>query len=140
MRVFYRVASMLALVLPFAGCTTYSETPTSSTETTTTATDLNTFTSRIARGGFASRAFSMTVAGTIQASLTTVTPSVPVGLGVGIPQSDGGGCNVTQSVETSAAASPQLSLAADAGQYCVKVFDTGYVVDAVSFSVTISHP
>ena len=131
------------LVLPLAlcaGCTKYFETPTSSTTTTTATPDLSTFSSRVLRGGFASRSFTLASAGTIQATLTDVTPPVPVGLGVGIPQSDGGGCNVTQSVETTAGTSPQIVIAADAGTYCVKVFDVGFIAEAASFSVTITRP
>lgn len=139
MRAILRVASLFACAASLAGCTTYFQTPTSSTETTTPP-DPSTFTSRLARGGFASRSFTLTTAGTIQATLTEITPPVPVGLGVGIPQSDGGGCNVSRSVETTAGASPQLSIAADAGAYCVKVFDMGHIEEAASFSVTVTHP
>jgi hypothetical protein len=140
MNAILRAASVLALAVPLAGCTTYLQTPTSSTETSTTPPGLSTFTSLVAHGGFASRSFTMTTAGTIQATLTAVTPPVPIGLGIGIPHSDGGGCNVSQSVETAAGEWPQISVAAAAGSYCVKVFDMGHIEDAVSFTVTVTHP
>ena len=133
-------ACALACVVTLAACsTTYFETPTSSTPTTTTP-DLSTLTSRVTRGGFVSRSFTMASAGNIQLTLTSVDPAVPLGIGVGIPQSDGGGCNLTRSVETTADTQPQVALGADAGQYCVKVFDTGFVADAVSFTAKITHP
>lgn len=140
MTVIIRFVVVLAAIVWLAGCTTYFETPTSSTDTTTATPDLSTFTSRVTPGGFASRSFTTTAAGTIQATLTGLTPPVPIGLGIGIPQSDGGGCNVTTSVETMPANAPQLSVTADAGTYCVKVFDMGHIVEAVSFTVNVTHP
>ncbi len=133
-------ACAVASAALLAACrTTYFETPTSSTATTV-APDLSTLTSRVARGGVVSRSFTMASAGTIQLTLTSADPAVPLGVGVGIPRSDCGGCDLTRSTETMPDAQPQVALSADAGQYCVKVFDTGLVVDAVSFSVTITHP
>jgi hypothetical protein len=43
-------------------------------------------------------------------------------------------------VETSAGSSPQLSIQADAGTYCVKVFDMGHIQEEVSFTLMIAHP
>jgi hypothetical protein len=121
-------------------CTTYFEAPTSATPTATATPDLWTFTSQIARGGYASRSFRLTNAGTVQVTLTSLTPSVPVGLGVGIPESSGGGCSLARSIETTEDSMPQLSVAADAGDYCVKVFDIGQIEQSVSFSLTTAHP
>jgi hypothetical protein len=60
---------------------------------------------------------------------------VTVGLGVGIPQSDGAGCYLTETV--SAGAGSQLTVAVEAGTYCVRLFDTGALTSQVAFSVTI---
>ena len=63
-----------------------------------------------------------------------------VGLGVGIPQSSGTGCFLTQFVQTGASSSPQLTVSVDAGSYCVRLHDTGTLTAPVSFSVTIVRP
>lgn len=126
------------LLLSGVGCeTTYFQSPTSATTTTATG-DPARFESQIVRGGSATRAFTLTTAGTIDVTLTSITPSIVVGLGIGIPRSDGNGCNLSRSVEASVGGS--VSAAADPGSYCVKVFDVGQVEQSASFSVVIAHP
>jgi len=61
-------------------------------------------------------------------------------LGIGIPQSNGAGCLLTQTVAASAAAAPQITVAVDAGTYCVRLYDTGSLVTQVAFIVTIVRP
>ena len=92
--------------------------------------------------GAASRTLSVAQAGNVVLTLTSVRPdsSVSLGVGLGIPRADGGGCHLSQSVSTASGAAPQLSATVDAGTYCVKVFDLGTLTDAVSFAITIVHP
>ncbi len=92
--------------------------------------------------GAASRTIAIAQAGSVQLTLTSVRPdsSVPLGVGLGIPRADGGGCHLSQSVSAASGVVPQLSATVDAGTYCVKVFDLGTLIDDVSFSVTIVHP
>lgn len=63
-----------------------------------------------------------------------------VGVGIGIPRFDGSGCFLTQSVVTSAGASPHIAMSVTSGQYCVRVFDPGTLVNAVSFALQIDFP
>ena len=130
------------LALTSGACsTTYFETPTSATATTTTTTaDLWTFASQVARGGFAARGFTLANSGTIHVTLTSLSPSVPIGLGIGIPDSGGGSCSLTRSVETVEGTDPQVSVAVDAGAYCVKVFDMGHIEESAAFTLIIGHP
>jgi hypothetical protein len=92
--------------------------------------------------GAASRTLSVTQSGDVVVTLTSVRPdaSVALGVGLGIPRADGGGCHLSHSVIAASGASPQLSATVDSGTYCVKVFDLGTLTDAVSFSITIVHP
>ena len=98
--------------------------------------------SQLYPGGTASRTLTVTQSGTVYLTLTSVRPdaAVALGLGVGIPRADGGGCHLSQSISVASGATSQLSTNVDAGTYCVKVFDVGTLTDAVSFSVTIVHP
>ena len=87
-------------------------------------------------------------AGTIAVTLTVVTPATVVGLGVGEPNA-GGGCNLTNSLDASAAiadattgaTTPQLTIPAVVGTYCTKVYDSGQLESiGRTFTVTIAHP
>ncbi len=135
-----RVLCALSLLPATAGCTTYFDTPASPTPATVEVPDLSTFSSDVRKGGFASRSFALKTAGEIQVTLTSVTPSIVIGVGVGIPQSNGSACSLSKSVEAAAGNSPQLTTTADPGSYCVKVFDTGQIQESASFSVTVTHP
>ena len=134
-----RVLCVVSLVLWSTACTTYFETPTSPT-TASPAPDPSTFASQLVKGGFASRAFTLTNTGTIQITLSSVTPSVVVGLGVGIPRPDGSACSLSKSVDTTAGSAPQLAVPADPGTYCVKIYDVGQIEDSVTFAITVTHP
>jgi hypothetical protein len=63
-----------------------------------------------------------------------------VGLGVGVPRTSGGGCRLGVAVNASAATTPQISAPADAGQYCVQLYDLGTLTDPVGFTLKIEHP
>lgn len=93
------------------------------------------------RGG-ASRTLAVGQSGTVVLTLTSVRPdqSVELGVGLGIPRADGGGCHLSQSVSAVSGSAAQLSANVDAGTYCVKVFDLGTLANEVSFSITIVHP
>jgi hypothetical protein len=63
-----------------------------------------------------------------------------VGLGVGLPRVTGGGCRLGVSVTTGGGSAPQITTQADAGQYCVQVFDLGTLTDLIPFTLKIDHP
>lgn len=119
-----------------SGCSDTAATATSATTLDTSFT----FATTITANGAASRTFSTYNAGTITATLSSVTPAIVLGVGIGIPRSDGGGCLLTTSVEASSGASPQLSIRADgAATYCVRVFDVGRIPEQASFSLLVTH-
>jgi hypothetical protein len=117
--------------------------------TTTTGTGTDTFTSFLAIGGSSIHTFPVTQAGTIAVTLTVVTPAGVVGLGVGVPDASGSGCNLTSSLDASAAVAdattgattPQMTIPVSVVRtYCVKVYDSGQLSDiGRTFTVTISH-
>lgn len=100
------------------------------------------FSSQLVPGGSATRAFDLTTGGTVSITLSSTTPAgIVVGLGIGIPQANGAGCTLTMSVETAAGSTPQLSVTADKGTYCAKVYDVGQLTtSAVPFTLVFSLP
>ena len=70
-----------------------------------------------------------------------VAPSVPIGVGIGVPKEGSSVCSLATSMVTTAESTPSLSAAVDAGSYCVQVFDAGYLTDSdVAFSISITSP
>jgi hypothetical protein len=72
--------------------------------------------------------------------LSTLSPSVAVGIGIGTP-SGTTGCTLSSSNSSALAGStPQLSVSEPAGSYCVSVYDVGNLTTAAAFSVIVVHP
>jgi hypothetical protein len=134
-----RALLLAVLALAATGC---DDATTTATSPTVTSPVTETFNGQFIPGGTASRAFTAASSGTVSITLTQVGPPADavVGLGVGIPQSSGTGCLLTQVVQTGASSSPQLTVSVDAGSYCVRLYDTGTLTAPIAFNVTIVRP
>ena len=133
----YRLpASAIALsaAMMFAGCGS-DNTPTTPSNPSATMTE--NWSGVVAPGGASTRSFTLNSAGTI---VVTMTAGPTVGLGVGLPRTTGGGCRLGVSVNASPGTTPQINTQADAGQYCVQVYDLGTLTDPVGFALKIEHP
>ena len=84
--------------------------------------------------------FNTSQTGTVDVTLTAMSPqsSATVGLGIGTPSGDT--CTMTKSASSVApATTAQLSVTENAGAYCVKVYDVSSLTETVTVSVTVSH-
>ena len=99
-----------------------------------------TYASTVLQGGFTTRSFPASRAGTAIIAMDTIDPgSVPsLSLGIGFPRTDGGGCQITQ-LHTATRGS-QFAINVEAGTYCVRLADTGSISGSASFSLRIIHP
>lgn len=138
----------LALALA-AGCSNDTPTSSSSTDTTTTTTTTSTtpittpvtvtFSGQVGPGGTASRTFSPQIPGTVTVSLGGISPATALGIGLGIPRSDGSGCLLGISA-VAASGAAEVSSRVDLGTYCAQVFAPAQTAAQVSFTVTLVHP
>jgi hypothetical protein len=129
------LVAMLVGALVFAACGSDS-TPTAPTNTSSTVTE--NWSSVLAPAGASTRSFTVRAAGAIVVTLTGA--GTTVGLGVGLPRTSGGGCRLGVAVNAEPGTTPQISTQADAGQYCVQVYDLGTVTDPMGFALKIEHP
>jgi hypothetical protein len=137
MRTISRAAALLAMAATL-GCGSDAATTTSPSATTTPSTE--TFTSSVAMHGSTTRSFVMSTAGTVKVDLATLgNGAVMAGLGVGVMAS-GAPCSLAQSIVTGPGTSPQLVTSADAGTYCIQVYDAGMLTEDTPFSLTVEHP
>ncbi len=113
----------------------------SSTPVTAPASVTDTFKGTVAPGGSDSHNFTVASFGEVDVTLTAAgpPPTITMGLGVGTPS--GGTCTLTGNpVSASAGTTAQISGTANAGTYCVQVFDAGNQVAPVTYTVTVAHP
>ena len=127
---------LVILILVVAACGSDNSTPTTPSNTSSVMSE--TWSSTVAPGGQSTRSFTVNASGTI--SVTVTAAGATVGVGVGLPRLSGGGCRLGVTVNASAATNPQISTPADAGQYCVQVYDLGTLSDPVGFALKIDHP
>jgi hypothetical protein len=107
--------------------------------TTTSTTD--TFNGTVAPNGSLVFTFSVTTAGSVAITLTTVSPATTGSLGLGVGPSSNGNCTIANSTSGAiAAGSPQLSAMENPGNYCVKVSDPGNLTTTSTVTVTVAHP
>ena len=99
-----------------------------------------TYASVLFPGGFTSRTFDASAAGTVTVIMDTISPESVASLagGLGFPRSDGGGCQLTSTFVASRGA--QLAVPVEIGTYCIKVSDPGTLTQLTSFSLRIIHP
>ena len=134
------VSPWLMIVLSAAiAVTACSSNSTPTTPSTTPKAASENWSSVVAPGGASSRSFTVNASGTIAVTLTSAGTST-LGLGVGLPRLEGGGCRLGVTVNASPGSSPQINAPADAGQYCVQVYDLGTLKDPVPFVLKIDHP
>ena len=98
----------------------------------------DTFSSNLYPMGAVVRTFSMTQTGQATVTLSSVSPAASVGIGVGMT-SDGNNCLLNQLVVTTPGSGTTISATADAGLYCVKVYDPGSLANRVVFTAQITH-
>jgi len=100
------------------------------------------FTGTMARGGTAIRNFTASAAGTASVTLLTTDPNATLlGLGIGIPGTNAGSCDMTTTLQTRAGSTAQLTATVEPGTFCAGVFDIGTVgVNGVVIGMTVAHP
>ena len=94
----------------------------------------------LARHGASAKTFNATAQGVVSLTLATVAGDVvlPVELALGVW--DGGACRVHASVVVVGGTDPQIAMLVDAGTYCVRLTDVGYLTGQVAISGTMQHP
>jgi hypothetical protein len=129
------LAAVLGLSLLTAGC---SDPIAPAAPTPVAPTITETFSDTLLVLGVNSHQFSVQQVGGLKVSITSVDPGAAVGLGVGTPSISG--CLTTSTATAVAGPTPQLSgTATIAGPFCVTVYDTGGLVEPVTYTVTVLH-
>ena len=110
--------------------------------TTAPAAGTESFTGQMAPGGVAMHLFEASAVGSVNITLTaTDPPSTLVGLGIGIPGSNSGQCDLTKTAQARPGAAAQLSVTVEAGTYCGGAFDVGGLGSrGVLVTFTVAHP
>jgi hypothetical protein len=121
-----------------AGCGSNSTTTAATSPTVARTTD--TFSGTVAVGGSDVHSFTVAVTGTVDATLTAVTPAIVMGLSLGTTLDGRCAALAGGSTQTVAGSATQLSGIVTPGTLCVDVYDAGFQSTPASYTVTVTHP
>jgi hypothetical protein len=132
-----KAIALVGLAILCAGCNLLPGSTSPTTPTTTTETFSGTLTAQSS----SFYAFTVSTAETVSITLTTLSPTatIAVGLGIGTPN---GTTSCTLSSFTSsavAASTPQITVTENAGSYCAQIYDVGNVTTPSAFTISIVH-
>lgn len=135
-----RLIAAAALAATAACGSSSTSTPTSPTAPATTT---DSFTGTLAQLGSDAHVFAVSANGSVQISLTAVSPLSTMSLGIAVASSDGTNClqQITQNADARTG-SVALTGTATTGNYCVRVYDSGNIPAAtdVTYTVQVQHP
>lgn len=134
---------LLCGLAALAGACGSNSTPTTPTPTLVT----ETFSGSIALNGAVTQPFSTSTAGTVTATLTSVTPdtTVAIGFSVGTWNPTTSVCQIVMANDAALQGAVLTGAASTAGTYCLRMHDPGtgaLTADntPISYTVTVSHP
>jgi hypothetical protein len=128
---------VVAVALGFWACANNSTT-TSPTSPTTTTTE--TFEGTLNPNGAKTFPFTVLAAGTVTATLTTVSPDASVAIGLALGTWNGAACQIVLANDSATQGTVVTGSASAAGNLCTRVYDVGNLTDVASFVVTVVHP
>ena len=125
----------LVIVLSAVLCSTVACTGNSTSPSTGTT---DTFSGTLVQGAQNSFPFTVTTAGTVTVTVTSLNPASTVGVGIGTLS---GTTCVATSQNAAAQQAGAVSMAVTtAGTYCAIVYDSGSVTQNVVYAISVAHP
>jgi hypothetical protein len=130
---------LLAAAVAFAGCDNDLENPTPTDPPPTTT---ETFQGTINANGAMTHTFNISVSGTVQATLTEVTPdpAIVVGFALGTWNASSAICQVLIPNDNAVQGAILTGNATGAGTLCARIYDTGRLTGAINYTISVTHP
>ena len=133
------LARILAVTLVSAMAASCGDDNTTTTSPSTSPTTM-TFASHLSVAGATTRSFTTSTSGTIKVTLSSLgNGSQVAGIGIGVPATSAP-CSLAMSTVTGPGSDAQIVASADAGVYCVQVYDAGRLTGDLEFSMKVEYP
>lgn len=131
--------TLLAAAVAVAGCDNDIE---DQSPTTPPPTVTETFEGSINTNGAMTHTFNVSVGGTVDARLTSLTPDpgTAIGFALGTWNASSSLCQVTLTNDNAVQGSILTGNASRGGTLCTRIFDTGRLTGSVSYTVSVTHP
>jgi ABC-type Fe3+-hydroxamate transport system substrate-binding protein len=132
------VFALLSVALITAGCGGNSSTTTPTTPTTPTSTT-ETFEGTITVNGAITHPFVVTAPSTVTATMGTVSTGTDTVIGLALGTWNGEFCQIVLANDAAGEGKFVIGLAQTAGNFCVRVYDSGKLTAPATYSVTVIH-
>lgn len=130
----------MLLILAISAALTFSACGNSNpTQPAAQATTTDTFSGTLVQQASAVYQFKVSQAGNVTSTLVSVGPLATLAIGFGVGVWDGTTCTLATE-DDNARQGDVLTGTAQPGNFCVKAFDVGNIVDPVTFTVQVVHP
>lgn len=133
----FKLTAAVAVMLSAAACS--KSTATSPTTTTAPANVIDTFTGTLTRNGATNFQFSVSAAGVVYATLSSVADASTV-VGLSLGTWNGISCAIVLANDLAAQGTTVTGSVTGIGTLCARVYDVGKVVDPLDYQVTVVHP
>jgi hypothetical protein len=130
------VLALLVVAAAAASCST-DNSLTTPTPTNTTPI-IETYAGTLTLHGGASYPFS-TIAGSVTATLSSVTPDSTIPIGLALGTWNGVSCTIVLVNDKAVQGSTVVGSVNTTGSLCVRVYDVGTIVDPLSYEVKVQH-
>ena len=135
-------AAIVSVLVPFAcaaaGCgnnqTTTPTTPTTPTSVT------ETFSGTVTKNGAVTHTFTSSAAGTVQATLTSLSPDSSIAIGLSLGTWNGATCAIVLANDKAILTSVVTGTVSAVGALCVRLYDVGNLSGPASYEVLVTHP
>ena len=128
---------LLAVAMTTAACT--REDPFLPTDPTPVTPTTDTFSGTITRNGATTHDFAVNAAGSVTATLTTVTdPELMIGLALGTW--NGTSCQLVIVNDRAKQGLGVVGQTSSFGRLCVRIYDVGNITTPVDYEVAVVHP
>ena len=132
------VFALLSAALITTGCGNNSSTTTPTTPTTPASTT-ETFEGTIAVNGAVTHPFVVTAPSTVTATVGTVSTGTDTVIGLSLGTWNGQICQIVLANDAAIEGTEVIGLAQTAGNFCLRVYDSGKLTEPVTYSVTVIH-
>jgi hypothetical protein len=126
----------VALVINLAACNNNQGTEPS----TVFPTIIDTFSGSLAVQGTVTHRFTVNQAGPVGITLLRTGPTTTVSVGLGVGTISEPNCTLLNTLTTPAGAMPQISGTANAGIYCLSIYDVGNLQGPTEYLIAVAHP
>lgn len=133
------VAVLLLMFVALTACN--SNTLTTSTAPTAATTVTETFSGTLTKNGAATHPFTVSGAGLLTATLTSVTPDSTIAIGLSLGTWNGSACQTVLANDKATQGTVIIGNASTVGNLCVRIYDaSGSIVAPAGYQIDVVHP